>query len=70
MIVTAFVLDANTGVTIATFGMEQAPDEYKPERWCLVKRYIVPAPGGHSWGAWAGALVMLLATFGLIVSHL
>ncbi len=69
MIVTAFVLDANSGATIARFGLEQEPGDYRPERWALAKSYIVPAPAGHSWGAWAGALVMLLATFGLIVSH-
>ncbi len=70
MIVTAFVLDANTGATIATFGMEQEPDDYRPERWCLVKRYTVTGPAGHSWGAWLGALGMLLATFAVLLGRL
>ncbi len=69
MIITAFVIDSNTGATIARFGMEQEPGDYRPERWGLARSYTVTAPAGHSWGAWAGALVMLLATFGLIVSH-
>ncbi len=70
MIVTAFVLDANSGATIARFGMEQAPGEYRPERWALAKSYTVPAPAGHSWGAWAGALVMLLAVFVVLLEAL
>ncbi len=70
MIVTAFVLDANSGATLARFGLEQEPDEYRPERWGLARSYTLRAPGGHSWGAWAGALVMLLATFAVLLGRL
>ncbi len=74
MVLPAFVIDSNTGATISRFGIEvdvPAGHEppYVPERWALARRYVLTAPAGHSWGAWAGALVMLICTFGLLVSH-
>ncbi len=75
MVLPAFVIDSNTGETISRFGIEvDVPPgwepPYKPERWCLLTRYTVPAPAGHSWKAWAGALVMLLATFAVLLGRL
>ncbi len=72
MTLPAFLLDVETGETLARFGMEHAPGEYRPERWGLARTYVVPAygPGGHSWPAWAGALGLLLAVFALLGSHL
>ncbi len=74
MVLPAFVIDSNTGATISRFGIEvHVPPghepPYVPERWALARQYVLPAPGGHSWAAWGGALVILLAVFGLIVSH-
>lgn len=68
MIRAAFVLDAETGETIARFGMEHGPDEYRPERWCLARRYTIPAvgPGGHSWRSWCGAIVILGSVAGVV----
>ncbi len=74
MTLPAYVIDQDTHVTIATFGLEVdvprgAEVPWLPQRWCLVRTYRLPAygPGEHSWGAWAGALGMLLATFSLLL---
>ncbi len=75
MVLPAFVIDSNTGATISRFGIEvDVPPghelPYVPERWALARRYTVPAPAGHSWGAWAGALVMLLTGFVVLLEAL
>ncbi len=77
MVLPAFVIDSNTGETISRFGIEvDVPPghelPYVPERWALARRYVVPAmgPGGHSGAAWAGALVMLICTFAVLLGRL
>ncbi len=68
MIVPAYVIDQTTGETVARFGMEHEPGEYRPERWALLRTYTLPAhgPGGHPWPHWAGACVILGAVAGIV----
>lgn len=73
MIVPAFLFDADSGATIARFGLdvESAPGTeppYLPHRWGLARRYTVPArgPGDHPWRHWMGALLILTTVFALL----
>ena len=77
MILPSYVIDQNTGATIATFGLEVnvprgAEVPWLPQRWCLVRTYRIPAvgPGHHPWRHWLGALVMLMATFAVLLGRL
>ncbi len=75
MVLPAFVIDSNTGETISRFGIEvDVPPghepPYVPERWALARRYVLTAPAGHSWLAWGGSLVMLLAVFVVLLEAL
>jgi hypothetical protein len=76
LIVPAFTINQETGDTIARFGLEVdvppgVDPPYLPHRWAMLRCYTLPArgPGGHTWPAWMGALVILLATFALIGTH-
>lgn len=73
MVLPAFILDWDTGETIARFGYEVdvprgAEVPWLPQRWCRARRYTIPAvgPGGHAWGHWCGALLILGAVAGVL----
>jgi len=74
MILPAYLIDADTHETVGTFGLEVdvplgADIPWLPQRWALLRSYTLPAvgPGGHPWAHWGGALVMLLATFAVLL---